>query len=627
MVPAACAAVVFLLGCPGDRDNPLDPNSSLPDPFQIEVSLSDEGVQLEWQGVKVSGVKGYRIYRSSQEATAGTVVGHVSSTVTSYLDQTGFNTTTYWYRVAAVDANGAVSSPSLPDSVTIAGARLHATPLLWAPEADSASFQLHIGSDSTICRFNYSVSSTAGWLSVSKSGGTAPDSVLIRVGANSTGSEHSALIMVNAPNVADSPDTVVVTQSASDPGAALVINPYSVRLPGLGGTSEAIVISVTGGSFSSYTISVSDSWVTPSKISGSIPDTITVSARDNFGESPRDAWVRVYASGIPQPESLKVHQARMVWEPLGSGTNYLVRCLETCDGKLIAAGQFTTAGGIAVDHMASWDGQTWSPFGSGNGVGPATMLNVFELLYAGFVDGVAYWTGSYWDTVASGMNGWVEALARYQGTLYVGGGFDSVGDAAINYLAFWSSSGWSRVGSGLSGIYGRVIALTTYNGKLIAGGNFWTPYRCIAAWDGSTWSSLGSGTGGAYEDVYALAVYDGNLIAGGVFTSAGGVSANHVASWNGSSWSPLGSGVNNLVVALTVYDGRLIAAGFFDSAGGTAASGIASWDGVEWSPLGSGMNDRVYALEVYNNQLIAAGYFEQAGGVPANNIAVLKEED
>src|SRR5262245_47599845 len=63
------------------------------------------------------------------------------------------------------------------------------------------------------------------------------------------------------------------------------------------------------------------------------------------------------------------------------------------------------------------------------------------------------------------------------------------------------------------------------------------------------WSSLGSGVNGS---VRALAVSGTNIYAGGLFTSAGGVTANHVAKWNGSMWSALGSGMDSSVLALAV---------------------------------------------------------------------------
>lgn len=92
---------------------------------------------------------------------------------------------------------------------------------------------------------------------------------------------------------------------------------------------------------------------------------------------------------------------------------------------------------------------------------------------------------------------------------------------------------WSALGSGMNG---HVLALTVYNGNLIAGGNFnsagWIPANYIAVWNGTSWDSLGSGMN---ESVYALTVYKDNLIAGGQFTIAGGNSANYLAEWSNNS--------------------------------------------------------------------------------------------
>ena len=116
--------------------------------------------------------------------------------------------------------------------------------------------------------------------------------------------------------------------------------------------------------------------------------------------------------------------------------------------------------------------------------------------------------------------------------------------------------------------------------------------------------------------VLALTVYNGELIAGGNFFTAGGKEANAIARWDGTRWSPLGSGMSGGgVSALTMYNGELIAGGGFTTAGGSPASRIARLDGG-WSPLGSGMGGDypyVYALTEYNGELIAGGNFITAG--------------
>ena len=47
---------------------------------------------------------------------------------------------------------------------------------------------------------------------------------------------------------------------------------------------------------------------------------------------------------------------RTAWQPLGAGTNDRVAALTVCYGKLIAAGDFTVAGGASCNYIARWDG-------------------------------------------------------------------------------------------------------------------------------------------------------------------------------------------------------------------------------------------------------------------------------
>jgi len=44
----------------------------------------------------------------------------------------------------------------------------------------------------------------------------------------------------------------------------------------------------------------------------------------------------------------------------GEACNGLVQTFTVYDGKLIVGGDFTTAGGIEANHIAAWDGSSWS---------------------------------------------------------------------------------------------------------------------------------------------------------------------------------------------------------------------------------------------------------------------------
>ncbi len=325
--------------------------------------------------------------------------------------------------------------------------------------------------------------------------------------------------------------------------------------------------------------------------------------------------------------------ATITWDPDGSGPE---------PELLIVGGDFTVAGDVVANNIAAWNGGAWQPLASGMNGGDypsVSALTVYngELIAGGNFsiaggvpcNNIARWNGSAWQPLGTGTGAsypYVYALTVYNGDLIAGGEFTTAGGVTCNYIARWDGSTWQPLGSGMGGGSLRtcVRALTTYNGELIAGGDFTsadgvTCYR-IACWNGSIWQPLGLGIGDDWtiSEVRALAVYSGELITGGDFTTAGGLTCVGIARWNGGAWQPLGSGVDGLypyVCSLTTYRGELIVGGIFTKAGGVNCNRIARWSVEgEWQPLGSGMNYEVYALTVYNADLIAGGWFTTAGG-------------
>ena len=81
------------------------------------------------------------------------------------------------------------------------------------------------------------------------------------------------------------------------------------------------------------------------------------------------------------------------WSPLGAGLNASATALTTLpNGDLVASGDFTTAGGVPVDRIARWNGASWSPLGTGldgGALGLATLQNGELVLGGSFtiVDG------------------------------------------------------------------------------------------------------------------------------------------------------------------------------------------------------------------------------------------------
>ncbi len=351
---------------------------------------------------------------------------------------------------------------------------------------------------------------------------------------------------------------------------------------------------------------------------------------------------------------------------------------------LYAGGNFTTAGGVAANYIAKWDGISWSPLGTGMD-DIVLSLSVFDdgsgdgpALYAGgnfttaggvAANHIARWDGASWSTLGAGMgrpstDPPVVVLAVLDDgsgggpALYAGGTFDTAGGVPANRVAKWDGASWSALGAGMNA---RVSSLTVFDDgsgggpALYAGGRFTNagvvPANRVAKWDGASWSALGVGIGmrggNPGPEVIALTVFDDGsgsgpaLYAGGRFTNAGDVQANRIAKWDGASWSTLGTGmVGGVVNALTVFDDgsgngpALFAGGDFFGAGGVPTSRIAKWDGSLWSPLGTGVTAAsgsgfiasVRALARFDDggdapSLYAGGFFTTAGGAPSSFIA------
>ncbi len=76
------------------------------------------------------------------------------------------------------------------------------------------------------------------------------------------------------------------------------------------------------------------------------------------------------------------------WVPLGAGVlappfSNAVRAMAFYNDNLIASGVFPLAGGTAVGNIGRWDGQSWSPLGSGINDNAVAMTVVDDKLYVG----------------------------------------------------------------------------------------------------------------------------------------------------------------------------------------------------------------------------------------------------
>lgn len=359
------------------------------------------------------------------------------------------------------------------------------------------------------------------------------------------------------------------------------------------------------------------------------------------------------------------------WEALTAGPpSGAVLCAHVSGTTLYVGGQFEFAGSTQVNNIARWNGQAWSGLASPSGTvgvaasaGNAQVRSITTLGERLIVGGtfnsaggapasnIAAWAPSGWsplnDSGGQGVDAAVWTVSAIDARHVVAAGvFRRAGGVAVNQIArFTLSAAATDPAVPIAGTWGpllsergnvgpnnSVAALTTFNGRLIAGGYYLRAddldVNNIAAWDGVRWSTLqtaGQRPGvsewnrpGESPGVNAVGVFAGELIAGGQFLRAGDQAVRHVARWDGVQWRSLagttGEGTDGPVIALGTFGTRLILAGQFAEAGGAACAGIAAWDGATFAPLGTGLHGitsnvppTTYALTNYAGELIAGG--------------------
>ncbi|MBI4945623.1 MAG: T9SS type A sorting domain-containing protein [Bacteroidetes bacterium] len=136
------------------------------------------------------------------------------------------------------------------------------------------------------------------------------------------------------------------------------------------------------------------------------------------------------------------------WDSVGGkfGPNWVISlCADTINNKLYIGGGITYAGTVPVWSVAQWDGTNLSsPGGFGITDGAYTMAMYNNELYVGslaFRDtNFAKYNGNNWIPLKVNHNGGVNALGVYNGNLYAGGSFDSIGGIAAKNIACYGST-------------------------------------------------------------------------------------------------------------------------------------------------------------------------------------------
>lgn len=247
------------------------------------------------------------------------------------------------------------------------------------------------------------------------------------------------------------------------------------------------------------------------------------------------------------------------WLPLGDGLTYangedgiIAALASDGSGQLFAGGMFLESGSQVLNNVAVWNGDSWSPLGSGlNGqVFALAYDETSGLLYAagGLIDYpwsgfVSVWNGSAWQMLGHEADNSIYALMLApDGKIYIGGAFQSIGGVSMGPVAYWQESSWHPVSEFSKNSYVQALAMDSHGGIIAAAMN--NPFSgipeldgAIFRWDSYRWRNLGGdvwrhNSDYYYGDAYNIAIHNGSVVfVGGDFDRAGTIPSANIAAF------------------------------------------------------------------------------------------------
>ncbi|MEM7162462.1 MAG: T9SS type A sorting domain-containing protein [Bacteroidota bacterium] len=216
------------------------------------------------------------------------------------------------------------------------------------------------------------------------------------------------------------------------------------------------------------------------------------------------------------------------WSSLAQGLNGPGKTLIEYGGKLIIAGEFTDASGLAVNNVVAWNGTEFESLGDGvNGKVNCSIIYQGELYLGGsFNDGfadIAIWDGEAWtyNAVFASKYSETQSFGIYLDKLYAGG--LASGFAGVDYLlAIWENPNWNWVAE-FEG--GPINSIVQYGVEMLIGGDFQSivengntiEANNIALFSSQgQWLEFNGGLDGFVKDIH---VNNDNVLIGGLINS------------------------------------------------------------------------------------------------------------
>jgi hypothetical protein len=169
------------------------------------------------------------------------------------------------------------------------------------------------------------------------------------------------------------------------------------------------------------------------------------------------------------------------WVAMGIGLHnvvpdYITAIAEQANGDIVVGGRFNYIGGIAADHVARWDGTSWSAIGPGVPYFVRDLVTVANgdiFIAGGTQHGCARWDGAAWQYMGGvwPAGSTIRAVvATPDGGVIAGGNFSIIGGVFVDHLARWRGGSWEAMGPVINDDVDALAPLP--NGGVIVAGEF-----------------------------------------------------------------------------------------------------------------------------------------------------------
>lgn len=235
------------------------------------------------------------------------------------------------------------------------------------------------------------------------------------------------------------------------------------------------------------------------------------------------------------------------------------------------------------------------------------------------------------------FDGEIKAIAKSGCSIYVGGGFTSVGEAMSYGVALDTNTGQKAPSFKYEGINGMIYAVAPDGqGGWYIGGDFTrvgNHVRHRLAHISASGAVL-PWNPGTNNTVYTIAVAGSVVYVGGLFTTIGGHPRNYLgAIGKDDSLLPWNPHANNWVRTIAVSSSTVYVGGDFTTIGCTSGCSITPAQGrnhlaafgadgslLPWNPNVTGW---ISSLAIYDTTVYVGGSFNSISGIPRNNLAAI----